>query len=65
MTKLPMKIERIHFAYKWFVLGVSTLVFIGFYGTELSLGVFLKPLLREFGWTRAMVSGAMSMGCRL
>ena len=56
-----MKIKRDHSPYKWFVLGVSTLVFIGFYGTELSLGIFLKPLLREFGWTRTMVSGAMSI----
>jgi len=47
--------------YSWVVLAVSTLVMIGFYGTELSFGVFLKPILREFGWTRAVVAGAMSM----
>ncbi len=45
----------------WVVLAVSTLVMIGFYGTALSFGVFLKPILREFGWTRAVVAGAMSM----
>jgi MFS family permease len=44
----------------WLALAVSTLVMIGFYGTELSFGVFLKPILEEFQWTRTMVAGAMS-----
>ncbi len=44
----------------WLALAVSTLVMIGFYGTELSFGVFLKPILEEFNWTRTMVAGAMS-----
>lgn len=47
-------------SYGWVVVGASTLVMIGFYGTQLSFGVFLKPILEEFGWTRAMASGAMS-----
>lgn len=49
------------FHYGWVVIGVSTIVMIGFYGTELSFGVFLKPILEELGGTRTMVSGAMSM----
>ncbi len=48
------------FSYGWLVVGTSTLVMVGFYGSELSFGVFLKPILGEFGWTRAPVSGAMS-----
>lgn len=44
----------------WLTLAVSTLVMIGFYGTELSFGVFLKPIIEEFQWTRTMVAGAMS-----
>jgi MFS family permease len=44
----------------WLALAVSTFVMIGFYGTELSFGVFLKPILEEFHWTRTMVAGAMS-----
>jgi MFS family permease len=44
----------------WLVLAVSTLVMIGFYGTELSFGVFLKPILEEFQWSRTTVAGAMS-----
>ncbi len=30
-------------------------------GTYLAFGVFFKPLLTEFGWTRAMTSGAFSL----
>jgi len=31
------------------------------HGTRLSFGIFFKPLLTEFGWTRAMTSGAFSI----
>lgn len=31
------------------------------WGTVISFGVFFKPLLAEFGWTRATVSGAVSI----
>ncbi|MFC1986413.1 MFS transporter [Chloroflexota bacterium] len=31
------------------------------FGAEFSFGVFLKPLLDEFGWTRAVISGAYSL----
>jgi len=48
-------------SYGWLVVGASTLVMIGFYGAELSFGVFLKPLIGEFGWTRTMASGAISI----
>ncbi|MFC1903052.1 MFS transporter [Chloroflexota bacterium] len=44
----------------WLVVYALTLVMIGAYGTLLSFGVFLKPILSEFGGTRAIASGAMS-----
>ena len=31
------------------------------FGTLYSFGVFFKPVLTEFGWTRAMTSGAYSL----
>jgi len=46
--------------YKWLLVSALTLVMIGFYGSLLSFGVLLKPVLEEFGWTRAVASGAMS-----
>jgi len=34
---------------------------LAFYGVYYAFGVFFKPVLDEFGWTRAMTSGAFSL----
>ena len=47
--------------FQWIIVGVSTLTMFGFYGSYLSFGVFFKPLLNEFGWTRATLSGALTI----
>jgi len=45
----------------WIVLATNLICLIGF-GTWLySFGVFFKPMMNEFGWTRAMTSGAASL----
>ncbi len=44
----------------WGIVIASTLVMSGFYGTHHTFSVFLKPILEEFVWTRAMTSGAIS-----
>jgi MFS family permease len=49
------------FFYGWAVVGASALIMIGAYGAQVSFSVFLKPLVEEFGWTRAATSGAMSL----
>jgi len=51
--------------YRWLLVSALALVMIGFYGSLLSFGVLLKPILEEFGWTRAMASGAMSTAAGL
>jgi len=48
--------------YGWWIVAVSLVVLLitlglGYY----SFGVFFKPLVAEFGWSRATVSGAMSV----
>ncbi|MFC1904747.1 MFS transporter [Chloroflexota bacterium] len=48
--------------YGWWIVAVSLVVLfitlgLGYY----SFGVFIKPLIAEFGWSRATVSGAMSI----
>jgi len=44
----------------WIVLATNVICMLGF-GTWLySFGVFFKPMSAEFGWTRAMTSGAYS-----
>ena len=47
--------------YGYIVVMVSFLILVSMYGTLYSFGVFLKPMLMEFGWTRAITSGAYSL----
>jgi len=42
------------------VLATFFIVLIG-WGTFFSFGVFFKPVLEEFGWTRAQIAGAYSL----
>ena len=45
----------------WIVLSTSIICGLG-YGTWMySFGVFFKPMMAEFGWTRAMTAGAYSL----
>jgi len=45
----------------WIVLATNIICMLG-YGTWLySFGVFFKPMMAEFGWTRAMTAGAYSL----
>jgi MFS family permease len=45
----------------WIVLSTSIICGLG-YGTWMySFGVFFKPMMAEFGWSRAMTAGAYSL----
>jgi MFS family permease len=50
------------FFYGWWIVAISMVVLfvtlgLGYY----SFGIFFKPLIHEFGWSRRAVSGAMSV----
>jgi len=48
--------------YGWWVVGATNIICLLGYGTWLySFGVFFKPMMNEFGWTRAMTAGAYSL----
>jgi MFS family permease len=49
------------FYYGHIVVIVSTFIFIGAFGVNYAFGVFFTPLLEEFGWTRAVTSGAVAL----
>ncbi len=49
------------FFYGYFVVGASVLIMSIMWGVYYAFGVFFKPVLNEFGWTRAMTSGAFSL----
>jgi MFS family permease len=46
------------FFYGYVIIAAAFLII---YGAEYSFGVFFKPILQEFGWSRAEVSGAYSL----
>ena len=45
----------------WFVVAASGLVFMFTFGAGVTFGVFLKPLVDEFGWSRGAVSLAYAI----
>jgi MFS transporter, OFA family, oxalate/formate antiporter len=49
------------FFYGYIILIASFLILFIVGGTIISFGVFLKPVLNEFGWSRAIFSGANSI----
>ena len=49
------------FFYGYVVVAAGFITLVLAFGTLYSFGVFFKPLSTEFGWTRAMTSGAFSL----
>lgn len=49
------------FFYGHLIVTLSFLIMVVSIGAHNSFGVFLKPILSEFGWTRAMTSTAFSL----
>jgi len=55
----PMAEPR--FFYGYIVVVAALFIMVVIYGVYNSFGIFFKPVLTEFGWTRAMTSGAFSL----
>jgi MFS family permease len=55
------RIKEGRFFYGHIILAVSFLILMIVYGAQYSFGVFLKPVLTEFGWTRAVTAAAYSI----
>ena len=49
------------FFYGYVVVVAALCIMIGVWGTYFTFGVFFIPMLAEFGWSRAMISGAFSI----
>ncbi len=47
--------------YGYFIVAAAFIILTVIWGSYYAFGVFFKPMLTEFGWTRAMVSGAASL----
>jgi MFS family permease len=49
------------FYYGYVIVFAGFLILMVQYGAQYSFGVFFKPLLEDFGWTRALTSGVYSI----
>jgi len=49
------------FFYGYVIVVAALCITTMMYGTRLSFGVFFKPVLNDFGWSRALTSGALSL----
>jgi len=49
------------FFYGYIVVAAALLIMLLAYGVRTSFGVFFKPMLAEFDWTRALTSGAVTL----
>src|SRR5690349_25119409 len=53
--------ERLGVHYAWVVVGVTLFIVIAAAGVRAAPGVLIKPLEREFGWSRSEISLAISV----
>ena len=53
--------EHSRFSYGYVIVGAAFIVAVADEGLLFSFGVFFKPLLEEFGWTRSVTAGAFTM----
>ncbi len=59
-VRQPLKTEP-RFFYGYIVVVAAFFIMLVIHGIYNVFGVFFKPVLIEFGWTRAMTSGAFSL----
>ena len=53
--------RKLKLSYGYVVVAAAFCIMVAVWGTYNTFGVFFKPVLTEFGWTRAMTSGAFSL----
>jgi MFS family permease len=49
------------FFYGYIIVIATFIIYLAVFGVHYAFGVFLKPILTEFGWSRAIISGAFSL----
>ncbi|MDD4859329.1 MAG: MFS transporter [Dehalococcoidales bacterium] len=55
------EVKQPKFFYGYTIVVASFVILMIVWGAQYSFGVFFKPVLNEFGWTRAETSGAYSL----
>ncbi|MFC1902177.1 MFS transporter [Chloroflexota bacterium] len=52
---------RTRFFYGYVIVGTAFIIMTLTFGANYTFGVFIEPLIAEFGWTRAAISGAYAV----
>lgn len=60
-TTKATSIAHSAFYYGWVIVAACTLIQFVQFGIQYSFGIFFKPLIADFGWSRAATSGAYSV----
>jgi MFS family permease len=60
-TTLPPEVKKSKLFYGYTIILVSFFIQVVAWGVSNSFGVFFAPLIDEFGWSRATISGAASL----
>ena len=53
--------KKSEFYYGYVIVAATFVIMVMAFGVTYSFGVFFNPLLKEFGWSRAVTSGAYSI----
>lgn len=56
----PTKTEQ-RFFYGYTIVVAAFILQVVMFGPRMSFGIFFKPMIADYGWTRALVSGAFSI----
>jgi len=60
-NSLSAETKRPRFFYSYIIVLAAFVIYATTFGIVTTFGVFFKPLLTEFGWTRAITAGASSL----
>lgn len=55
-------VKKMSFFYGYIIIAAGFFIQAVVWGISNSFGVFFDPLMQEFGWSRATISGAASLG---
>ncbi len=54
--------RKIPFFYGYTIVAAALCIMSISWGSNRTFGVFLEPMVSDFGWTRAQISGAFTLG---
>jgi MFS family permease len=63
MSSTSPEPKKPKFFYGYVVVAAAFVIMTLAWGSNRTFGVFVEPMLKEFGWTRAAISGSFTINC--